>query len=86
MQTTQKERIPEEIEILERSVKDADLSITSELRWNEITIQDFLLLDVGDVIDLNKAIDEPLTIKIGEIPKFLGQPGKVRNKTSHPNS
>ena len=46
----------------------------------QITIQDFLLLDVGDVIELNKSIDAPLTIKIGEVPKFIGQPGKVGKK------
>ena len=35
---------------------------------------------LDDVIDLNKSIDAPLTIKIGEVPKFLGQPGKVGKK------
>ncbi|MGM9956810.1 MAG: FliM/FliN family flagellar motor switch protein, partial [Peribacillus sp.] len=46
----------------------------------DITIQDFLLLDVGDVIDLNQAIDQPLLIKVGGIPKYSGQPGKVGKK------
>lgn len=80
MQTSQKERIPEEIETLEKRISHADLTIASELGETTITIEDFLLLDVGDVIDLNKAIDAPLTIKIGEVPKFIGQPGKVGKK------
>lgn len=80
MQTSQKERKPEEIDMLEKRINDADLSIASELGETAITIQDFLLLDVGDVIELNKSIDSPLTIKIGEVPKFVGQPGKVGKK------
>lgn len=77
MQATQKERIPEELKMLEHRINNADLTIASELGETTITIEDFLLLDIGDVIDLNKSIDAPLTIKVGEVPKYLGQPGKV---------
>ncbi|PJN87149.1 flagellar motor switch protein FliM [Bacillus sp. mrc49] len=80
METAQKEKIPEEIMILEKRIRNADLPIVSELGSTDITIQDFLLLDVGDVIDLNKAIEEPLMIKVGGIPKYRGQPGKVGKK------
>ncbi|MGG0411525.1 flagellar motor switch protein FliM [Peribacillus simplex] len=80
MENSQKEKIPEEIKILEKRIRNADLPIISELGSTDITIQDFLLLDVGDVIDLNKAIDKPLTITIGGVPKYSGQPGKVGKK------
>ncbi|MEC0274251.1 MULTISPECIES: flagellar motor switch protein FliM [Peribacillus] len=80
MENSQKEKIPEEIMILEKRIRNADLPIISELGSTDITIEDFLQLDVGDVIDLNKAIDEPLTITIGGIPKYSGQPGKVGKK------
>lgn len=80
MENSQKEKIPEEIMILEKRIRNADLPIISELGSTDITIHDFLLLDVGDVIDLNKAIDEPLTITIGGIPKYSGQPGKAGKK------
>ena len=80
MQTSQKERLPEEIKVLETRIRNSDLPIISELGTTDITIQDFLLLDVGDVIDLNQAIDEPLLIKVGGIPKYSGQPGKVGKK------
>lgn len=80
MQASQKERKPEEIVMLEKRITHADLLIASELGETTITIQDFLLLDVGDVIDLNQPIDAPLMIKVGEVPKFTGQPGKVGKK------
>lgn len=80
METSQKERLPEEIKVLETRIRNSDLPIISELGTTDITIQDFLLLDVGDVIDLNQAIDQPLLIKIAGIPKYSGQPGKVGKK------
>ncbi|MGN7393966.1 flagellar motor switch protein FliM [Peribacillus frigoritolerans] len=80
MENSQKEKIPEEIMILEKRIRNANLPIISELGSTDITIEDFLLLDVGDVIDLNKSINEPLTITIGGIPKYSGQPGKVGKK------
>ena len=32
------------------------------------------------MIELNQSIENPLLIKVGEIPKFIGQPGKVNKK------
>lgn len=69
-----------EIAVLEKRIQNADVPVIAELGTSEISIQEFLMLDVGDVIELNQAIDQPLLIKIGEIPKFLGQPGKVNKK------
>jgi flagellar motor switch protein FliM len=80
MQTNKKEREPQEIAILEKRIQRAEVPITVELGSSEITIQDFLMLDVGDVIELDQEIDQPLTVKIGDIPKFTGQPGKLNKK------
>ncbi|QED47550.1 flagellar motor switch protein FliM [Cytobacillus dafuensis] len=80
MQSEKKERKPEEIGRLEMHIQRADVPIVGELGTSEISIQDFLMLDIGDVIELNKQIDEPLVLKVGDIPKFIGQPGKVNKK------
>ncbi|MCK6206209.1 flagellar motor switch protein FliM [Bacillus infantis] len=80
MQTEKKEREPEELNRLEKNLEKAELPLSVELGISEITVQDFLMLDGGDVIELNQAIDAPLRIKIGDIPKFYGQPGKVNKK------
>ncbi|MFJ8266383.1 flagellar motor switch protein FliM [Peribacillus asahii] len=80
MQTSQKERSPEEMAMLEKRITHSDMSIAAELGETSITIHDFLQLDVGDVIELNQPIDAPLTVKIGDVPKFYGQPGKVGKK------
>lgn len=80
MQTDKKAREPMEVAVLEKRLKKADVPISVELGNSEISIQDFLMLDVGDVIELNQHIEKPLTIKIGDIPKFEGQAGKINKK------
>jgi len=80
MQTQKKERISEEVEVLEKRIKVAKLPVIAELGTATITIQEFLQLDVGDVIQLDQSIQEPLIIKIGDVPKFVGQPGKVNKR------
>jgi flagellar motor switch protein FliM len=80
MQTEKKGRVPKEMAVIERSIQKADMPISVELGTSDISIQDFLSLDVCDVIQLNQQINEPLMIKVGGIPKFIGQPGKVNKK------
>ncbi|PLR84221.1 flagellar motor switch protein FliM [Bacillus canaveralius] len=80
MQTDKKDREPQEIAVLEQRIQEAYLPITAELGISDISIQDFLMLDVGDVIELNQPIEQPLTIKVGEIPKYRGQPGRTNKK------
>jgi flagellar motor switch protein FliM len=80
MQTQQKERIPQEITALEKRIKSAELPIIAELGTSMITIQEFLQLDVGDVIQLDQTIRQPLIVKVGDIPKYIGQPGKVNKR------
>ncbi|WP_338452057.1 flagellar motor switch protein FliM [Niallia oryzisoli] len=80
MQTDKKVREPDEIKRIEKKIQQAEIPISVELGTANISIQDFLMLDIGDVIELNQSIDEPLLLKVGEVPKFVGQPGKMNKK------
>lgn len=75
-----KARAPEEVVILEQRVSKAKLPIVAELGESSITIKEFLGLTVGDVISLNKSVDEGLKIKVGEKLKFIGSPGSVKDR------
>ena len=75
-----KERAPEEVEILEHRVNKAKLPIVAELGESSITIKEFLSLSAGDVITLNKPIEDGLKIKVGEKLKFIGSPGSVKDR------
>lgn len=79
MQTNNKERMPEEISLLERRIKKAELPIQAILGESSISVQEFLNLNVGDVIQLDQLVDSPLQIKIADHPKFIGQPGKMKH-------
>lgn len=80
MQTNKKEPTPEQSIILEKRLKQASLPITTELGIGSMSVEDFLYLQVGDVISLNTKIEDPLLVKVGDIPKFTAQPGHMRNR------
>ncbi|MBK3494381.1 flagellar motor switch protein FliM [Viridibacillus sp. YIM B01967] len=80
MQSNKKEVSPEQTAILENSVKQSALPVVAELGNAEITIEDFLLLLQGDVIQLDQKISQPLTLTVGDIPKFTVQPGKLKKQ------
>ncbi|HWI49678.1 MAG TPA: flagellar motor switch protein FliM [Rummeliibacillus sp.] len=80
MQSNKKEVSPEQTAIIEKRVKQSDLEVVAELGNSDISIEDFLLLQYGDVIQLNQKISQPLTLNVGGIPKFTVQPGKLKNR------
>lgn len=80
MQTNTKEMSPEQTKMLERRVKQAKLPLSVELGITDITIEDFLTMQIGDVIQLDQKIDDPLVLKVGTLPKFTVQPGKQGKK------
>jgi len=75
-----KTRAPEEVDILSKRVSKAKLPIVAELGNSALTIREFLGLSVGDVIALNKPVDEGLQIKVGDKLKFIGSPGTIRER------
>lgn len=78
MQSNKKEVSPEQTAIIEKRVKQSDLEVIAELGNTEISIEDFLLMQVGDVVQLNQKISQPLILNVGGIPKFAVQPGKLK--------
>src|SRR5690606_26328841 len=74
------EKNSEEIANIENNLKDTKLPIAAELGTANIAIQEFLLLDIGDTIQLDKMIQEPIVVKVEGIPKFTAQVGKLNKK------
>jgi len=71
---------PEEVIALQSRLHKAKLPIIAELGESQITVREFLSLNAGDVIALNKPVDDLLNIRIGEKLKFIGNPGTSRGK------
>ncbi|GJM83466.1 flagellar motor switch protein FliM [Paenibacillus timonensis] len=75
-----KSRAPEEVDALRNRVNKAKLPIIAELGESQITIREFLGLSVGDVISLNKPVQDGLQIRIGDKLKYIGSPGTVKDR------
>jgi flagellar motor switch protein FliM len=79
MQEKKKQREPEEIESIEKHIRQAPLLIQAELGRSEISVQEFLHLNEGDVIELDQFIDRPLAVTVAGERKYYAQPGKIKN-------
>lgn len=80
MQSNTKEMSPEQIKTLENRVKQSVLPVVAELGTTSISVEDFLVMNMGDVIELDQKITNPLILKVGNLPKFTVQPGKLNKK------
>ncbi|MGM9943660.1 MAG: flagellar motor switch protein FliM [Lysinibacillus sp.] len=80
MQSNTKEMSPEQTKTLENRVKQSVLPVVAELGTTSISVEDFLMMNMGDVIELDQKITNPLILKVGDLPKFTVQPGKLNKK------
>ncbi len=80
MQANTKELSPGQSKMLETRVKQSELPVIAELGSTQISVEDFLTMHLGDVIQLDQKIADPLTLKVGTLPKFTVQPGKLNKK------
>ncbi len=78
---TKKEISDEEEELIHSRLKVSALPIISYLGKSKLTIRDLLSLRNGDVLKLDKRVNDLLEIAIGGSRKYLGRPGVVgKNK------
>lgn len=75
-----KTKSPQELHALQDRVHKARLPVIALLGESQITVQEFLSMNVGDVISLNKPVNTGLDILIGNRLKFIGSPGEVGGK------
>ncbi|QTM99421.1 flagellar motor switch protein FliM [Sediminibacillus dalangtanensis] len=80
MQTNTKESDPQEYEDLAHTISQAEVDVKAILGESTINVSDLLNLKKDDVIQLDQAIDKPMTLKVDEHSKFYVQPGKQKNK------
>ena len=65
---------------LSRQVQDADVSLSVTLGAASLTMGQFVALKPGDTIRLAQPTEEPLTLSVGGIPKFVGRPAMQGKK------
>ncbi|WP_129596947.1 flagellar motor switch protein FliM [Anaerophilus nitritogenes] len=77
---TNKERTIEDEEILVHRIEKTQTSIRAVLGSTHITVSEFLDLQIGDVIELDTLIQEPVKILVGNKLKYYGKPGSKKKK------
>lgn len=60
---------------IEALISKAEIPIKSVLGTNRITVNDFMNLQLGDVIRLNTKVNDELDVYVGNIKKFKALPG-----------
>lgn len=64
---------------LEHRVKKANIDLHAIVGETYITVEEFIYLQKGDVINLSKSIEEDLELQVEGITKYLGRPGTLKN-------
>lgn len=67
-------------EFIETVINRALIPISAELGTSTIMVMDFINLQVGDIIKLNKKVEDELDVYVGNIVKFKALPGSSENK------
>ncbi|WP_246056028.1 flagellar motor switch protein FliM [Alteribacter natronophilus] len=80
MQTKQKERPLHEEDSIRETIKNAALDITVELGKTDVTVQELLNLQKGDVVRLGSRVTDPLLVNVESELRFKAQPGKQKQK------
>ena len=65
---------------IETVIDKAMIPIKAVLGTSKISVSDFVNLQVGDVIKIDKKVDQELEVYVGNIKKFTALPGYFENK------
>jgi flagellar motor switch protein FliM len=66
-------------DVIETAINRALVPVSAELGRSSITVMDFINLQVGDIIKLNRDVEDELDIYVGNIVKFKALPGSTNN-------
>ncbi len=67
-------------DIIEKRIAQAKIPIKAELGTSIINVNDFINLQIGDIIKLNHKITDDISVKVGDIEKFTAKPGLFEKK------
>lgn len=62
-------------DVIETAINKALIPVSAELGRSTVTVMDFANLQIGDIIKLNKSVEDELDVYVGNIVKFKAIPG-----------
>ena len=78
--TMQKDDTSDYHEYIESLIRRVDVPVKAVLGTSSISVNEFLGLQVGDVIRLNSTVGSEMDIYVGNIRKFTALPGSAKDK------
>lgn len=69
---------PAHREFFEKQIRKVQVPVQAELGRAKISINDLIALENGDVISLDRRVDEPLDVLVNNQLKMKGFPGQIR--------
>lgn len=78
--TMQKDDTVDYEEHIESLIKRIDVPIKAVLGRSQVSVNDFLGLQVGDIIRLDARVDSEMEVYVGNIKKFTALPGSSRDQ------
>lgn len=79
-QTAENREIESAQDDIHLRIRRTSLDVLAVFNDTPASVRDILNLQVGDVISLDHKLDEPLTIRVGHIPKFMATIGTKDNR------
>jgi len=79
---TNKKTSSENVAIIQSRLENTQIIAKAILGKTTITVKDLMELSLGDVIPLERKINEDLEVVIGQKTKFLGKPGVHGNRVA----
>ncbi len=67
-------------EYIEALIKRVDVPIKAVLGKTQISVNDFVNLQVGDIIRLDSGVDDDLKVYVGNLEKFTALPGSNKDR------
>lgn len=77
--TMQKEDTVDYEEHIESLIKRIDVPVKAVLGRSQVAVNDFLSLQVGDIIRLDSRVDSEMNVYVGNIKKFTALPGSSKD-------
>lgn len=78
--TMQKEGSEDYEEHIEALIRRIDMPVKAVLGKSRVSVNDFINLQVGDIIRLNTGVSSEMEVYVGNIKKFTALPGSSKDK------
>lgn len=78
--STTKESTADDQKMIENRINKASIPLRAVIGKTNITVNEFLNLQVGDVVQLDTTIDEDMKIYVGNELKYTGKPGTKKKR------